>query len=181
MRKLKTLKDYISAPVAESQPTEKVDEYTLEALDAMYGISMESLQEDKDGKGMPAILMMRRKSFRQFPDGQKVALYYIDKLDKYVTVPYGGKNSNKNLTLQPGSSVKETVFHHLNHIVESDVAKSVSFDDGSTKRVDVYTAEAILKVYNSLNRENKTMIEEMAQKSKDHFNKVVDFAHKQFK
>jgi hypothetical protein len=180
MRKLKTLKDYIAAPVVESQSSEKVDEYALEALDPMYGITMESLQEDKDGKGMPAILMMRRKSFRLFPDGQKVALYYIDKLDKYVTVPYG-KNSNKNLNMQSGSTVKETVFHHLNHIVESDVAKSVSFDDGSTKKVDVYTAEAVLKVYNSLNRDNKNMIEEMAQKSKDHFNRVVDFAHKQFK
>ena len=36
----------------------------------------------------PAVLVMRRKSVRQFPDGQRVALYYVDKLDKYVTVPY---------------------------------------------------------------------------------------------
>ena len=36
----------------------------------------------------PAVLIMKRKSVRQFPDGQRVALYYVDKLDKYVTVPY---------------------------------------------------------------------------------------------
>jgi hypothetical protein len=36
----------------------------------------------------PAVLLMKRKSVRQFPDGQRVALYYVDKLDKYVTVPY---------------------------------------------------------------------------------------------
>lgn len=36
----------------------------------------------------PAVLIMKRKSIRQFSDGQRVALYYVDKLDKYVTVPY---------------------------------------------------------------------------------------------
>ena len=32
------------------QPKEKVDVYALEALDPMYGVCTESLQEDKDGK-----------------------------------------------------------------------------------------------------------------------------------
>jgi hypothetical protein len=36
----------------------------------------------------PAVLIMKRKSIRQFPDGQRVALYYVDKINKYVTVPY---------------------------------------------------------------------------------------------
>ena len=36
----------------------------------------------------PALLVMRRKSVRQFPNGQRVALYYVDKINKYVTVPY---------------------------------------------------------------------------------------------
>jgi hypothetical protein len=29
----------------------------------------------------PAVLIMRRKSVRQFSDGQRVALYYVDKLE----------------------------------------------------------------------------------------------------
>ena len=36
----------------------------------------------------PAVLIMKRKSIRLFPDGQKVALYYVEKINKYVTVPY---------------------------------------------------------------------------------------------
>ena len=36
----------------------------------------------------PAVLIMKRKSVRQFPNDQRVALYYVDKIDKYVTVPY---------------------------------------------------------------------------------------------
>jgi hypothetical protein len=36
----------------------------------------------------PSVLIMKRKSIRQFPNGQRVALYYVDKINKYVTVPY---------------------------------------------------------------------------------------------
>jgi len=36
----------------------------------------------------PAVLIMKRKSIRLFPNDQRVALYYVDKINKYVTVPY---------------------------------------------------------------------------------------------
>jgi hypothetical protein len=46
--------------------------------------------ERKEDKIMdpPAVLIMRRKSIRQFPNDQRVSLYYVDKINKYVTVPY---------------------------------------------------------------------------------------------
>jgi hypothetical protein len=49
------------------------------------------IQESADRKlsmDPPAVLIMKRKSIRQFPNNQRVALYYVDKIDKYVTVPY---------------------------------------------------------------------------------------------
>jgi hypothetical protein len=49
------------------------------------------LEEDKK-EDPPAVLVLKRKSIRQFGDGRKVALYYIDKLDKYVTIPYSSKD-----------------------------------------------------------------------------------------
>jgi hypothetical protein len=36
----------------------------------------------------PNVLIMKRKSIRQFSNDQRVALYYVDKINKYVTVPY---------------------------------------------------------------------------------------------
>ena len=36
----------------------------------------------------PNILIMKRKSVRQYTNGQRVALYFVDKINKYVTVPY---------------------------------------------------------------------------------------------
>lgn len=48
-----------------------------------------ALNEDHN-KSMdpPAVLIMKRKSIRMFPNNQRVALYYVDKINKYVTVPY---------------------------------------------------------------------------------------------
>lgn len=51
----------------------------------------EFITEKKETKGPidpPNVLMMKRKTVRQFPNGQRVALYYVEKLDKYVTLPY---------------------------------------------------------------------------------------------
>jgi hypothetical protein len=51
-----------------------------------------SLNEKKEDHGLPmdppAVLIMKRKWIRQYPNNQRVALYYVDKINKYVTVPY---------------------------------------------------------------------------------------------
>ena len=54
----------------------------------------------------PAVLIMKRKAIRNFPNGQRVALYYVDKINKYVTLPYEAMhwsssvpNEFKNITL----------------------------------------------------------------------------------
>ena len=39
-------------------------------------------------KEMPSVLILKRKAIRVYPDNQKVALYYSQVLDKYVTIPY---------------------------------------------------------------------------------------------
>jgi hypothetical protein len=51
---------------------------------------LRSLNKEDHGSAMdpPAVLIMKRKSIRQFPGNQRVALYYVDKVNKYVTVPY---------------------------------------------------------------------------------------------
>jgi hypothetical protein len=150
-------------------------------------IANKNIDEDVDGMpgvfsakptDPPPILIMRRKSIRQFPNGQSVALYQIDKLNKYITIPYYGKNwanEETELQLEP---IEENVMHHLKNIVNNSQAKSVKFKDGSSMKVDVQTANAILKVHGAVNDENKEKISQMAHKSKTHFKKVSDFAWK---
>jgi hypothetical protein len=35
---------------------------------------------------------MKRVSIRQFGDGQRVALYHVDKINKYITIPYNASH-----------------------------------------------------------------------------------------
>ena len=46
-------------------------------------------------KDMPQVLILKRKAIRIYPDNQKVALYYSDALNKYVTIPFGAIGINE--------------------------------------------------------------------------------------
>lgn len=52
----------------------------------------------------PNILIMKRQSIRQYPNNQRVALYFVDKINKYVTVPYTAMQWSSS---SPTSSVAE--------------------------------------------------------------------------
>lgn len=53
----------------------------------------EGYPSDKD---MPVIIILKRKAIRVYPDNQKVALYYSQALDKYVTIPFGPNKGSLN-------------------------------------------------------------------------------------
>lgn len=38
---------------------------------------------------IPTVVILQRKAIRVFPDNQKIALYYSQALDKYVSIPFG--------------------------------------------------------------------------------------------
>ena len=48
----------------------------------------QSLNESKGSIDPPNILIMKRKTVRMYPNKQRVALYFVDKVNKYITVPY---------------------------------------------------------------------------------------------
>ena len=181
---MKTLKDFL---LEQSQPEAVEDVVLHEEFEA----SDEPLYED-DGRqnhnhpmDPPAILVMRRKYIRQFPNNQRVAMYYVDKINKYVTVPYTAMqwtNAGENEeTEYSGEYIEENIIHYLKNIVDGHTAKSYKFTDGKTMKIDTQTANAVLKVHGALNDENKKKVSDMAKKSKQHFGKVVDFAMKHLK
>jgi hypothetical protein len=61
---------------------------------------LESPKAKKDSMDPPAVLIMNRKSIRQFPNGQRVAMYYVDKIDKYVTIPYTASQWSSSLSIE---------------------------------------------------------------------------------
>jgi len=52
-------------------------------------------------KEMPSVLILKRKAIRVYPDNQKVALYYSQALDKYVTIPYNDIQMGLNEAKKP--------------------------------------------------------------------------------
>lgn len=50
-------------------------------------------------KEAPTVLLLKRKAIRVFPDGQKVALYYAQAIDKYVSIPYNEIGINEEVEL----------------------------------------------------------------------------------
>lgn len=154
---MKSLKDYI-----QSEPL----------LEGSFEVNEASKPQDP-----PAIMVMRRKSIRQFPNGQRVALYYIDKIKKYVTVPYD--DMQLSVSFKESFEKEETdVLVNLTQIALTNESRRILFNDGSSIKVDSDTANDILNMHESLNDLNKIKVSEMIQESKQQFKKVVEFAKK---
>jgi hypothetical protein len=163
-------------PVVEDKP-EEIE--VLEVDDLPLVFEGDDKQNHSHPMDPPAILIMRRKSVRQFPNNQRVALYYVDKINKYVTVPYTALQWSASV--EEETQIEEDVMHHLKSIVDGHTNKPVKFKDGKTMKVDPQTANAVLKVHGALNDDNKKKVSDMAHKSREHFGKVVDFAWKHLK
>ena len=134
-------------------------------------------------KGQPPfVLVLKRKAFRLYPDGMRIALYYNDKLDKYFSVPYTEEQGAKTpIQAEETEQIEEAVMDQLHKIVAGKQAQRVKFADGSTRSVDHFTASAITQVHNALNDENKKKFADMVHKSPAHLAKASDFAFKHAK
>lgn len=115
----------------------------------------------------PAVLIMRRKSIRQFPNGQRVALYYVDKINKYVTVPYEDMQ---------WSVTNETVIDKLEQIKENDESAILEHLDGSTSEVTPKMAYQIMDLYKKINEANKAKMADMLEASSKHFQAIAKFS-----
>jgi hypothetical protein len=130
---------------------EVVELKELEATDLpTIVVSEEDRQNHGHPKDPPAILVMRRKAIRQYPNGQRVALYYVDKLNKYVTVPY----SDMQWTTMPEDF--EYVPQTKHELMESKIQNIMSLNNVSQS-----LSEDIFKVFKKLSQENKEQFIEM--------------------
>lgn len=131
-------------------------------------------------KEPPATLLMRRKAIRMFPDGKRVVMYYVDKLNRYISIPYDevvGLHAKDIPVTEEVLSEGLGVTSTLQKIVKTGQSLPVQFMDGSTMRVDLLTAKAILNVHDAVNDGNKKKIERMINKDKNNFAKVAAFSH----
>lgn len=169
---MKKFKDHLT----ESNPLTIEDDLVLEFLTDEDIEQLEEASIDPNtAQSLPAVLVMQRKSFRVFPNGQKVAMYYIPRLDKYVTIPYG----EGSWSMVP--KYEETIIDKLKYISENKQSNIIKFENGDTLKVDIRTAKNILEVYDSLNPENKGKVKELIEQDKIGFKRMADFAWKHIK
>jgi hypothetical protein len=80
--------DYISAASDNLEHSDsKLDE--AKAFDGYYSKYDPRYTKMPTEREIPTIIILKRKAIRIYPDNQKVALYYSQALDKYVTIPFG--------------------------------------------------------------------------------------------
>lgn len=72
--------------------------------------------------------------------------------------------------------IDEDAVDTIKSIVKDSQAKTVKFKDKKSVKVDMQTANILLKVMDALNDKNKAKFGDMMSKSKTNFMKAVDFA-----
>lgn len=125
-------------------------------------------------RSLPAILILKRKAIRLFPNGLKVATYYSDKLNKTFTLPMS--ELSVGAVTEEYQNIMEGNMKILHGIVNKKEKKPLKFSDGSTMSVDSFTASAITQVYEKSSDENKKKLDNLINKDRSSFIKVADFA-----
>jgi len=135
----------------------------------------------KDEQNPPAMMVLRREDIRIFPDGRRVALYTNKQLGLTFTIPYN-QNGTSATTVVPGMQKEdvEIVLENIDQLKKiadsSKTHSNVKFKNGSSMKVDHYTASAIHQLHNALNDENKEKVARMVAHSPEQFKKIADIA-----
>jgi hypothetical protein len=168
----------------------KVRAHRVKVGDEVYGKEKEEnikedtivIQEQQKGDP-PFVLVLKRKAFRLYPNGMKIALYYNDKLGKYFSVPYSTeKNIDAPLQAEEVQLEEEKeVMDHIHDIVKEKQARKVKFGNGKHAMIDGYTASAIKQVHDAVNDDNKTKLRKMVHSSPEGLHKVASFAFSKVK
>jgi len=134
----------------------------------------------------PPMVVLKRKAIRQFPGGQRIALYRNDMLNLDVSVPYTPgqvgvqqssisyaamkEDANDELSLE----LSESIVQSLRAIMKKGEAGTVVFSNGATATVQPATAKNIVDLHGKVNQKNKQNLRQMGDSPQD-FKKVVDF------
>ena len=74
--------------------------------------------------------------------------------------------------------LQEDVLDIMRNIVKKKQMQKVKFKDGKTASVDMFTASAMVKVYDALNKDNQGKFKDMINKNKSGFMAMQNFAMK---
>lgn len=158
-----------------------------------FVVENDEKKKTPDSRAFPVLILLRRKAIRNFPDGQRVGLYYSEKLDRYVSIPAAHDNATvaeekrlhegvgKPVPVSPTGESSSSTLATLKGIVANREPGHVRFRNGSRMKVDMLTAHALLTTYDRLSHpENKVHFDKHINKDNPSFLKMVEFAHKHY-
>ena len=109
----------------------------------------------------PAVLVVKRKAIRLYPDGTRVALYWSDKLKKYFSVPYG-----------PAIDSSIQAEEYINELVENE---ELLLNDGNVISLNEESKQQIIKTYSRLDETNKEIFLQQLTESVTTFGQLYEF------
>ena len=120
-------------------------------------------------KDPPASLVLNRKYVQQFPNGQKVAIYYCPTLKKNFSLTY-----DKNEV-----QLSESDFSIIDILKSIKEVETIYFNDGSETNINEECSKNILELYSSL-EEGKSDFEEFVMESESNFLKLLRYSVNKF-
>jgi hypothetical protein len=122
----------------------------------------------------PAVLVIKRRAVRLYPDGTRVALYFSDKLKRYFTVPFA--------TMSSGLSAiqAENFIDELRSSGKLTEQTTLELEDGSQVELDVLMINRIVYAYDGLEEDNKQKFVDLLTSSEESFDKAYEFCRSHY-
>jgi len=122
----------------------------------------------------PAVLVIKRRAVRLYPDGTRVALYFSDKLKRYFTVPFA--------TMSSGLSAiqAENFIDELRSSSKLTEQTTLELEDGSQVELDVLMINRIVYAYDGLEEDNKQRFVDLLTSSEESFDKAYEFCRSHY-
>ena len=138
----------------------------LKIGDVGYEVQKEA-KADSVGSGYPlipdppAVLVIKRRAVRLYPDGTRIALYFSDKLKRVFSVPYGPTIDSP---IQAEAYIKELM-----------EAEELLLDDGNIISLNEETKQQIINTYGQLEEDSKNYFWQQLTESVATFGKLYEF------
>ena len=109
----------------------------------------------------PAVLVIKRKAVRLYPDGTRIAMYWSDKLKRVFSLPYGP-------AVDPVIQAEE----YVQEMLQKD---EILLNDGNIISLNEETKQQILNIYSQLDEESKEIFWQQLTESITTFGKLHEF------
>ena len=117
--------------------------------------AVEKLEEGSEVWALPTVLILRRKTIRNFSDGTQVALYYNDKLDKYFSIPFREPIVGHDDPITVSESHELSNFQTLLEAQKQQTSAQILQLDGTEFSIEAEDVNQLIALYEHLTDDNK--------------------------